>query len=155
MLEEGPDYQPDLSPYASIVERHLRPKVRTDIAAAMRSSGFLPKAMMDLSDGLASDIRHVCSASDCGVDIDLSSIPISDETKKVASFLEDPVEQYALRGGEDYELLFAADASQEATLKDLPDVHVIGNFTPADRGIKITLDGVSEDLAQLESFRHF
>jgi len=154
LLEEGDGYEPDLSAYAPVIERHLRPTARTDIVASLQTHGLQPRAMIDLSDGLASDLRHLCASSNCGADINLDSILISPETKAVASLLDEPIERYALTGGEDYELLFAVDPSRETDLKKLADVQVVGVCLPTTKGIRVTRSGVSVDLGE-SGFAHF
>jgi len=154
LLQEGESYEPDLSSYAGAIERHLRPTARTDVIARLQEHGLRPKAMIDLSDGLASDLRHLCASSDIGANIDLDSILISAETRAVASLLDEPIERYALTGGEDYELLFAIDPSREADLEKLDDVRVVGVCLSANEGVRVTQSGVTVDLVE-SGFAHF
>ncbi|MCS7081393.1 MAG: thiamine-phosphate kinase [Bacteroidetes bacterium] len=129
---------PDLSPYRYVVERQLVPLARLDVVVAFEMAGVLPRAMTDISQGLAAALHALCRASGVGARIRASAIPIDLATRAVAEELDDDPEVYALYGGEDYELLFALAESDWPTLEAVTQaVTVIGRFTEASEGIQI------------------
>ena len=129
-----------------VVERHLRPVPRMDLVTHWNALGIAPNSLIDVSDGLAAEIHHICEASACGARVELSALPISEATRSVAAALEgDPVE-FGLFGGDDYELVFTASerAYQEMNLEH---VAVIGQLTPqADGLVLVDQDGHSAPL---------
>lgn len=148
------DRQPDLQPWSFVVERHLSPRPRLDSLDTWREAGFKPKALIDISDGLASETHHICRSSAVGARIDAALLPIHVDTYRVAERFKERPETYALYGGEDYELLFAAAPNDLALLAD--DTYaVVGEVTDAIDGIVLRLpDG---EVAPLEAtgFQHF
>ena len=148
------DRQPDLSPYAFPVERQLAPRARVEIIDAFREAGVVPRAMIDLSDGLASEVHHLCTASGTGAVVEAGLIPVHAQTVLAMTKIEEPPERAALYGGEDYELLFAAP---QEDLDKLPpnSFAVIGRFTEPEFGVHLLRpDGSSEPLDP-QGFRHF
>ena len=124
-----PDFQPKLSGYDYILERYLKPEPRVEILLALKEAGIIPGAMIDISDGLASELLHICKASECGCQVYDERIPIVDETKEAAAeFQLEPVVA-ALHGGEDYELLFTVPLSDHDKVTAIEGVSVIGNIT--------------------------
>jgi thiamine-monophosphate kinase len=148
------DRQPDLSSWTYVVERHLAPQPRLDRLETWRAAAFRPKALIDISDGLASETHHICRASAVGGIVDLALLPIHVDTFRAAERFEERPEAYALYGGEDYELLFAAAPNDLARLAE--DTYaVVGEVTEAIDGIVLRLpDG---ELAPLDArgFQHF
>lgn len=146
--------QPDLSGFARVVERHLAPRARLDVIRAWREADFRPHALIDLSDGLASEAHHIARASGVGVRLDAPLLPVHLETFRAATHVDERPEAFALFGGEDYELLFAAD---EATLAALPpeSYAVIGEIT--DEPGEVWLRRPDGEPVPLEAggFRHF
>lgn len=129
LFEEDADIQPELGGYDYVVGRFLKPDPRVDVLLALREKEVLPHAMIDISDGLSSELLHICKQSDCGCVIYHDKIPISEETGRVAEeFQMEPVVA-ALNGGEDYELLFTVPLSAYDKVNEIPDVHIIGNIT--------------------------
>ena len=126
---EDPGFQPELSGYDYILERYLKPEPRVDVLLALKEAGIVPAAMIDISDGLASELLHICKASECGCQVYDERIPMAEETKETAGeFQMEPVVA-ALHGGEDYELLFTVPLSDFDKVSALEGVTVIGNIT--------------------------
>jgi thiamine-monophosphate kinase len=139
----NPDMQPDLQGSEYILERQLKPEARIDIVKLLKEIQVKPTAMMDISDGLASEIKHICKQSDTGCTIYEDKIPIDQQTWDTARKFDMDPTTCALNGGEDYELLFTIKQSDYEKLKFLPDVKVIGHITDKAEGINlITKNGV-------------
>src|SRR5690606_34817027 len=131
---ENPDIQPDLEGKDYIVERQLKPEARKDIVQLLTSLGVKPTAMIDVSDGLASEILHICDASGKGCRIYEDKIPIDPMTYDTArEFALDPT-ICALNGGEDYELLFTIAQSDYDKLTGQADISIIGHITDSTSG---------------------
>jgi len=139
---EDPDIQPDLKGYDYILERFLKPELRLEILFSLREAGIVPTSMIDISDGLSSELLHICKRSGCGCQIYQERIPIAEETGRAAAeFNLEPMIP-ALNGGEDYELLFTIPLSAHDTVAALPGVHVIGNITDMKgHAILVTAEG--------------
>ena len=122
----NPDMQPALEKYEYIVGRQLKPDARTEIILDLEEFGVIPTSMIDISDGLASELLHISKESKAGVRIYEDKIPIDQLTYDTAvEFNIDPI-TCALNGGEDYELLFTIKSADRDKLKNHPDVHMIG-----------------------------
>lgn len=131
---ENPNIQPDLEGKDYIVERQLKPEARKDIVEALKSMKVKPTSMIDVSDGLASEILHICKQSDKGCNLYEEKIPIDPMTYQTArDFGLDPT-VCALNGGEDYELLFTIKQADYEKIKFNPDISVIGHITEASAG---------------------
>lgn len=134
VFKENPNLQPDLEGKDYILERQLKPEARKDIVELFKKLDLTPNAMIDISDGLASEIIHICEQSQVGVDLYEEKIPIDPLTYDTArEFNLDPT-VCALNGGEDYELLFTIPLSAHDKIKNLPDFSIIGHITPASKG---------------------
>ncbi len=133
--------QPDLEGYDYIVERQLKPEARKDIIELLATLNIVPSAMMDVSDGLASEILHICKASNVGCNLYEEKIPIDPLTYDTArEFNIDPT-VCALSGGEDYELLFTIKQADYEKIKNNSDVSVIGHITQASEGAMLISKG--------------
>jgi thiamine-monophosphate kinase len=122
----NPKMQPDLEKYQYLVGRQLKPEARTDIIFDLEEAGVKPNAMIDVSDGLASELFHIAKDSQVGIRIYEDKIPIDHSTYETAiEFKLDPI-TCALNGGEDYELLFTISKSDQEKIKNHPDIHFIG-----------------------------
>ncbi len=133
-FKANPQMQPDISKYPYVLERQLKPEAREDIVRLIRNAGVKPTAMIDISDGLASEILHIGKNSGTGATIYEEKIPVDQRMAQVAhEFNIDPT-TCALSGGEDYELLFAIGQKDYDKIKDLEDVHPIGHITEAAQG---------------------
>ncbi len=133
----NPEIQPDLEGYDYIVERQLKPEARKDMVELFSQIKLIPTAMIDVSDGLASEILHLCKSSNLGANIFEEKIPIDPMTYDSArAFNLDPT-VCALSGGEDYELLFTIKQSDFDKIKNNPDISVIGHMTQASEGAQL------------------
>lgn len=141
-LEMLRDVQPDFSGKEYLLERQLKPEARGDIIAALASAGIRPTCMMDVSDGLSSELMHICKQSETGCRIYEERIPLDYQTAVMAEELNMNVSTCALNGGEDYELLFTVPLSLHEAVSAIDDVKVIGHITEADKGCAlVTRDG--------------
>lgn len=134
--------EPQFEGYGYLLERYLKPRAKANILDALRSEGIRPTSMIDLSDGLASDLRQICRASECGARIYLERIPIARQTTQLAEEMHiDPVIA-ALNGGEDHELLFTVPLEMQEKVMQLGLVDIIGHITRPEAGvILVTPDG--------------
>jgi len=136
------DAQPDFAGREYLLERQLKPEARGDIIAALKEAGIHPTSMMDISDGLSSELMHICKQSQTGCRIYEERLPLDYQTAAMAEELNMNVSTCALNGGEDYELLFTVPLALNDTVSALEDIHVIGYITDADKGqALITRDG--------------
>ena len=141
------DAQPDFSGREYLLERQLKPEARGDIINALREAGIHPTSMIDISDGLSSELMHICHQSRTGCRIYEERLPLDYETAAMAEELNLNVSTCALNGGEDYELLFTVPLTQNDAVSSVKDVHVIGYVTEADKGLAlITRDGGEHQL---------
>ena len=140
----NPDMQPELEGSDYVLERQLKPEARVDIIKILKDSDIKPNAMIDVSDGLASEVKHICKQSKLGAAIYEDKLPIDQKTWDAArAFNMDPT-MFALNGGDDYELLFTVPQSDFEKLKDIPEVSIIGYTTDKESGINlITKNNVS------------
>ncbi len=141
----NPRHQPDLAGYDYIVGRQLRPEARQDILQLLKKKKVTPTSMIDISDGLASELKHICVASDMGCNIYEDKIPIDPVTVTTAEeFSINPVTA-ALNGGEDYELLFTIKQEDYDKLKGETAVRVIGHITDSASGLNL-INGIGEQI---------
>lgn len=142
VLSDVADPEPQFAGNEYLLESYLKPRARQDIIEALAEEGIRPTAMIDLSDGLASDLRQLCKASDCGARIYLERIPIAQQTTALAEQMNiDPVVA-ALNGGEDHQLLFTVPLAMQEKVMRMGLVDVIGHITPAQSGVcLVTPDG--------------
>jgi len=138
---ESPQVQPDLENESYVIGRLLKPKARKDIVEFLEQQGVTPTSMMDISDGLSSEILHICEKSGVGCVIYEEKIPIAEDSRNAAYKFEIDPTACALSGGEDYELLFTIkqDDYEKLTLNE--QISVIGYITEADQGAKIKTKG--------------
>ena len=142
VLKDIDNPEPKFQGYEYLLERYLKPRARKNVIEALREEGIKPTAMIDLSDGLASDLRQICRSSQCGARIYLERIPIARQTTELAEEMRiDPVIA-ALNGGEDHELLFTVPLSAQESVMKLGLVDVIGHITREEAGVVlVTPDG--------------
>jgi len=134
---ENPDIQPDLEGKDYIIERQLKPEGRRDIVDLLAQMDIKPTAMIDVSDGLASEILHICEQSEKGCNLYEEKIPIDPLTFETARELGLDPTVCALSGGEDYELLFTIKQSDYSKLKNDVDITIIGHITDKNSGCKM------------------
>lgn len=131
----NPNMQPQLAGYDYVLERQLKPEARKDIVARLKELGIKPTSMIDISDGLASEILHLCKESGVGCQLYENKIPLDPTTAKLARDFQVVPSIAAMNGGEDYELLFTIDQKDYEKIQQMSeDVSVIGYMT-ADKGI--------------------
>ncbi|MDE5752068.1 MAG: thiamine-phosphate kinase, partial [Duncaniella sp.] len=136
------DFTPEFGGKEYLVERQLKPEARRDIIEALDAAGIVPTAMMDISDGLSSEMMHICKDSNVGCRIYEDRIPIDYQTAVMAEELGMNLVTAALNGGEDYELLFTVPLHTHETVSKIPGVKVIGHITKPSLGCAmITRDG--------------
>ena len=139
--------QPDFSGREYLIERLLKPEARRDIIQRLHEAGIRPTSMMDISDGLSSEVMHICKQSHTGCRIYEERIPIDYQTAVTAEEFNMNVYTAALNGGEDYELLFTVPLTDHEKMEQLDDIKVIGHITRPELGAKlITRDGNEFDL---------
>lgn len=141
ILAESPGVQPDLENESYVIGRLLKPKARKDIHEFLEEKGIVPTSMMDISDGLSSELLHICEKSGVGCVVYEEKLPISDDSRAAAyKFQIDPT-ACALSGGEDYELLFTIKQEDYEKLTLNEQVSVVGYITEAEQGAKIKTKG--------------
>jgi thiamine-monophosphate kinase len=147
VFKDNSQAQPDFSGYEYILERQLKPEARKDIIALLKEKDIIPTSMIDISDGLASEIIHICKSSGVGCNIYEERIPIDYQTYKMAEELNMNATVCALSGGEDYELLFTVPLDKHDQISILPGISIIGHTCKASEGYQmITRDGNSFEL---------
>ncbi len=155
VFKANPEIQPDLDGHDYIIERQLKPEARKDIIGFLKVLEVVPTSMIDISDGLASEILHLCKASNVGCHVYDEKIPIDAQTSIAAiDFNLDP-HTCALNGGEDYELLFTIAQADFDKIKGNPNMTVIGHMTDASGGIYyVDKNGSAIELAA-QGWNHF
>ena len=139
--------QPDFAGKEYLLERQLKPEARGDIIRALAEAGIQPTAMMDISDGLSSELMHICKQSNTGCRVYEEHIPLDYQTAVMAEELNMNVTTCALNGGEDYELLFTVPLAEYDKVSKLKDVRLIGHITKPELGcMLITRDGGEMEL---------
>lgn len=133
-LDELAHFQPDFAGKEYLLQRQLKPEARGDILQALRERNIHPTAMMDISDGLSSELLHICTQSNCGCRIYEKNIPIDYQTAVMAEEMNMNVTTCALNGGEDYELLFTVPIGDHEKIEDMEDVKLIGHITKKELG---------------------
>ncbi len=138
----GRDFQPDFAGKEYILERQLKPEARKYIVAILREKGILPTAMMDVSDGLSSELLHICKASNVGCRVYEDRIPIDYQTAVMAEEFNMNLVTAAMNGGEDYELLFTVPLTDKEKIETINGVRMIGYVTKPELGAAmVTRDG--------------
>lgn len=139
--------QPDFSGREYLLERQMKPEARRDIIMKLHEAGIRPTAMMDISDGLSSELLHICTQSKCGCRIYEERIPIDYQTAVMSEEMNMNLTTAAMNGGEDYELLFTVPLSDHEKIEQLEDVKLIGHITKESLGCAlITRDGSEFEL---------
>ena len=147
VFKQNPEVQPQLDSYPYILQRQLRPEVRLDVVEYFARENILPTAMIDISDGLSSELLHLSKQSEVGLRIFEDKIPIADETRNAArAFKLDP-SMCALNGGEDYELIIGLPATMHELVDNNPDIKPIGYAVDVKEGCRlITRNGNEHEL---------
>lgn len=134
---ENPQAQPDLQGYDYILERQLKPEARLDIIQRFKTWYVKPNSMIDVSDGLASELLHICNSSSVGCQIYEEKLPIDHLTRDLGMELGLDPTVAALNGGEDYELLFTISMNDYEKIKDRAEISIIGHITNKDAGLNL------------------
>lgn len=135
--KENPDVQPDLQGFDYVLERILKPEARKDVILEMMTKDVVPTSMIDVSDGLGSELLHLCKASECGVRVYEDKLPIDPTTASQSKEFKMEPSVCAMNGGEDYELLFTVDQKDFEKVSALNDVHIIGHVLDKASGAAI------------------
>lgn len=136
-LEELKNFQPDFAGKEYLLQRQLQAEARGDILAKLREAGIRPTSMIDISDGLSSEIHHICKQSNTGCRIYEQNIPIDYQTAVMAEELNMNVITCALNGGEDYELLFTVPIGDHEKVQNIEGVKLIGHITRPELGMAL------------------
>lgn len=151
---ESPGVQPDLEGESFVVGKLLKPEARKDIVEFLAQSEIVPTAMMDISDGLSSEILHICKDSNLGCVLYEEKIPIDEQMKQAAFKFEIDPTACALSGGEDYELLFTIPPSEYDKLVLNEEISVVGYMTEPEAGATIITKGGSKHAITAQGWNH-
>lgn len=151
---ESPGVQPDLEGESYVIGRLLKPEARKDIVEFFAKEELMPTSMIDISDGLSSDMLHICKQSQLGCVLYEEKIPVAEETKKAAFKFEIDPTACALSGGEDYELLFTISQDDHDKLVLNEQISVIGYMTEADQGNHILTKGGNKHPLTAQGWDH-
>ena len=147
LLEELTHFEPDFAGKEYLLQRQLRPEGRGDIIKKLKEANIHPTAMMDISDGLSSELIHICTQSKVGCRIFEKNIPIDYQTAVMAEEFNMNVTTCAMNGGEDYELLFTVPIGDHEKIMALDDVKLIGHITKESLGrVLVTRDNQEFDI---------
>jgi len=141
VFKVNPKNQPDLEPYDYIIERQLKPEARKDIVKLLKDLNVKPTSMIDISDGLSSEIIHLCKQSDVGVELYENKIPLDPQVISTCEEFNIDSTTIALNGGEDYELLMTISQKDYPKIKANPNLTVIGYITEKERGMHLVTRG--------------
>lgn len=148
------DFQPDFAGKEYLIERQLKPEARRDIIKELNDTGIRPTSMMDVSDGLSSELLHICKASHTGCRVYEDRIPIDYQTAVMAEELNMNLVTAALNGGEDYELLFTVPLTDHDRITKIPGMRVIGHITKEDLGCALVTRDGAEITLRAQGFNH-
>lgn len=154
--DKNAEFKPKFDGREYLLERQLKPEARKDVVAALQEAGITPTAMMDISDGLSSELLHICTQSKVGCRVYEERIPIDYQTAVQAEEFNLNVTTVAMNGGEDYELLFTVPLEQNEKIQQIPGVRLIGHITSESLGCAmITRDGNSEITLKAQGWNAF
>ncbi len=137
VFQVNPNSQPDLEAYTYLIERQLRPEARKDIRTLLYALEIKPTAMIDISDGLSSEIMHICKQSKVGCNLYEDKLPLDPQLINVCEEFNIDATTVAINGGEDYELLFTIDIADFEKIKGNPNFTIIGHITSESEGIHL------------------
>jgi thiamine-monophosphate kinase len=148
-------FRPQLEPYARAIEKHLMPKPRLDISTMM-SGQVTINSLIDVSDGLSSEVHHLCNASNAGASVYEHNLPVEQVTQAIAGEFGESPTDYALYGGEEYELLFTLSDAEYKILEPLTgDVTIIGRMQEKSRGVQLVRENGEEVALPFGGWEHF
>ncbi|UKM65833.1 thiamine-phosphate kinase [Flavobacteriaceae bacterium GSB9] len=151
----NPNNQPDLEPYSYIIERQLKPEARKDIIKLLEDLNVKPTSMIDLSDGLSSEIIHLCKQSKVGCDLYEAKIPLDPQVISACEEFDIDSTTVALNGGEDYELLFTISQDDYNKIKANPNLTVIGYMKEAQEGMHLITRADTKIPIQAQGWKNF
>lgn len=151
----APEFQPEWSGREYLLQRQLRPEARMDVVRHLAEKGIVPTAMMDVSDGLSSELIHICKASGVGCRVFEEKLPIDYQTAAAAEEFNLSVITAAMNGGEDYELLFTVPLELHALIEEVEDVHLIGHICKAEQGMNLVTREGQEFELKAQGFQAF
>ncbi len=153
--KENPDIQPDLEGHDYVLERFLKPEARLDIIKTLKENSIVPTSMIDVSDGLGSEILHICKHSNCGAKVYEEKLPIdATVANQSAAFKLEP-SVCAMNGGEDYELLFTIKQEDFEKVNTLPEIHVIGHIAEPIEKAALVYPRGEEIFIKAQGWSHF
>lgn len=150
----NPNMQPDIEPYSYVLERQLKPEARKDVIRLLNDGNIIPTSMIDISDGLASEILHICKASKIGCQVYEDKIPIDPATVVACESFEIDPTTAALNGGEDYELLFTVKQEDYDKIKSINGIAVIGHITDENSGVNLVTRSGQQVEIKAQGFKH-
>lgn len=153
--KSNPNMQPELDNFNYILERQLKPEARRDVIEFLKKCDVIPTSMIDISDGLASEIFHICTSSNVGCQLYEEKIPIDPQTYQTSMDFNINPTVSALNGGEDYELLFTINQKDYEKIKNDPNLTVIGHITKKSQGINLIGNGDTSTPLQAQGWNHF
>lgn len=148
------DFTPDFAGKEYLVERQLKPEARKDIVRELAEAGIMPTSMIDISDGLSSELMHLCKASKTGCRVYEERIPIDYQTAVMAEELNMNLVTAAMNGGEDYELLFTVPLTAHEAVSRLKGVRIIGHMSPEEQGYAMIGRNGEEIPLRAQGFTH-
>ena len=148
------DFTPDFAGKEYLVERQLKPEARKDIVRDLAEAGIMPTSMIDVSDGLSSELMHLCKASKTGCRVYEDRIPIDYQTAVMAEELNMNLVMAAMNGGEDYELLFTVPLTAHEAVSKLKGIRVIGHMSPEEQGCALIGRNGEEIPLRAQGFNH-
>jgi thiamine-monophosphate kinase len=155
VFQSNPNIQPQLDGFDYLVKRQLKPEARVDIISYLEKLSVVPTSMIDISDGLASELMHLSKASNCSVSIYAEKLPFDDKTNITAIDLNlDPI-TCALNGGEDYELLFTVSQNDYEKIVSNPNLSIIGHVTSKENGNFLIDKNDSAVSLKAQGWKHF
>lgn len=154
VFKANPQMQPDLEGYDYVLERQLKPEARADVLEKLREAGIKPTSMIDISDGLASEVLHLSKDSGLGCRIYENKLPIDVITAEVATEFQIDPTTAAMNGGEDYELLFTVNVNDFDKVKTIEGIHVIGHMLEKAEGEYLISNGGSLYPIDAQGFNH-
>ena len=137
VFQVDPNNQPDLDAYTYLIERQLKPEARKDISGLLKELEVKPTSMIDISDGVSSELFHICTQSKVGCKIYEDKLPLDPQVISTCEEFELDSTMVALSGGEDYELLFTVPISDFDKIKDNPNFSIIGHITEENQGLQL------------------
>ncbi|MBP3254697.1 MAG: thiamine-phosphate kinase [Bacteroidales bacterium] len=150
-----PNMQPDLDTYDYVLERQLKPEAQKWLVDWLEENHIVPTSMIDISDGLASEVLHICKQSRKGCEIYMDKLPIDYQTERILEEFKIPAQTGALNGGEDYEILFTVSQKDYPKIKDKENIHIIGYITDEASGCKlVTPQNTTMDI-KAQGFNHY